>query len=101
MAYVPYTNVKFGMKSGIGSATNDCDWCIMRVEEMMLIEAEGLAMSNQEGEAKSKLEAFVKNYRDQAILVQPQPKKLYKMKYGNSAVLSYGEKVLLWQTSCV
>ena len=55
MAYVPYTNVKFGMKSGIGSATNDCDWCI---------EAEGLAMSNQEGEAKSKLEAFVKNYRD-------------------------------------
>ena len=64
MAYVPYTNVKFGMKSGIGSATNDCDWCIMRVEEMMLIEAEGLAMSNQEGEAKSKLEAFVKNYRD-------------------------------------
>ena len=64
MAFVPYTNVKFGMKSGIGSATNDCDWCIMRVEEMLLIEAEGLAMSNQEGQAKTKLENFVKTYRD-------------------------------------
>lgn len=64
MAFVPYTNVKFGMKSGIGSATNDCDWCIMRAEEMLLIEAEGLAMSQQEAQAKHKLEDFVQNYRD-------------------------------------
>ena len=64
VAFVPYTNVKFGMKSGIGSATNDCDWCIMRAEEMLLIEAEGLAMSQQEAQAKHKLEDFVQNYRD-------------------------------------
>lgn len=40
----PYTNVKFGMKSGIGTSVNDNDWPLMRVEEMILTRAEGLAM---------------------------------------------------------
>ena len=36
----------------------------MRVEEMILIQAEGLAKSGNEGQAKSILENFVKTYRD-------------------------------------
>lgn len=64
VAFTPYTNVKFGMKSGIGSTTNDCDWCLMRVEELILIKAEGLAMSGSTSEGKKVLEDFVKNYRD-------------------------------------
>lgn len=50
-----YSNVKFCGKSGCGSAYNDGDWCMMRVEEMMLIKAEGLAKSNKEGEGKAVL----------------------------------------------
>ena len=64
LAFVPYTNVKFGMKSSIGSSTNSNDWPLMRVEEMYLIQAEGLAMSGQLEAGKNILEQFVKNYRD-------------------------------------
>ncbi len=64
MAFLPYTNVKFGMKSGIGSEINNNDWPLMRVEEMILIEIEGLAKSGQESLARTKLENFVKTYRD-------------------------------------
>lgn len=59
-----YNNVKFGMKSGIGSNVNNNDFPLMRVEEMILVEIEGLAKSGQESLAKSKLESFVKTYRD-------------------------------------
>lgn len=59
-----YANVKFGMKSGIGSTTNNNDWPFMRVEEMYLIRAEGLAKSNREQEARDLLNFFVQNYRD-------------------------------------
>ncbi|MCM1312270.1 MAG: RagB/SusD family nutrient uptake outer membrane protein [Bacteroides sp.] len=64
MAFLPYTNVKFGMKSGIGSEINNNDWPLMRVEEMLLVEIEGLAKSGQEAQARTKLETFVKTYRD-------------------------------------
>lgn len=64
VAYLPYTNVKFGMKSGIGSPINNNDYPLMRVEEMILVEIEGLAKSGQESDAKTKLESFVKTYRD-------------------------------------
>ena len=64
VAYAPYTNVKFGMKSGIGSPINSNDFPLMRVEEMILVEIEGLAKSGQESAAKTKLESFVKTYRD-------------------------------------
>lgn len=64
VAYLPYTNVKFGMKSGIGSPINNNDYPLMRVEEMILVEIEGLAKSGQESAAKTKLESFVKTYRD-------------------------------------
>ena len=64
MEFVPYTNVKFGMKDGIGSENNINDFPLMRVEEMILVKAEGLAKSGREGEARQLLEDFVKTYRD-------------------------------------
>lgn len=64
VAYLPYTNVKFGMKSGVGSTLNNNDWPLMRVEEMILIQAEGLAKSGNEAQARSVLENFVRTYRD-------------------------------------
>lgn len=69
MKFLPYYNVKFGMKSGIGSEINNNDWCLMRAEEMILIQAEGLAMSGREEDAKALLENFVKQYRDPAYTV--------------------------------
>lgn len=62
--FLPYYNVKFGMKSGIGATINDNDWCLMRVEEMLLIQAEGYAMSENESKAREILLNFVKTYRD-------------------------------------
>ena len=64
VAFTPYTNIKFGMKSGIGSVINNNDWPLMRVEEMILIQAEGLAKSGNEAQARTILENFVKTYRD-------------------------------------
>ena len=63
MAFLPYTNVKFGMNV-IGGTLNDDDWPFMRVEEMILIQAEGLAKSGSEAQAKAVLEDFVRTYRD-------------------------------------
>lgn len=63
MAFLPYTNVKFGMNS-IGGTANDDDWPFMRVEEMVLIQAEGLAKSGHQDEARMVLENFVRTYRD-------------------------------------
>lgn len=62
--YLPYGNVKFGMKDGIGSEINSNDWPLMRVEEMILIQAEGLARSGKTSEATKVLTDFVKTYRD-------------------------------------
>lgn len=65
LPFLPYTNVKFGMYS-IGGTTNDEDWPFMRVEEMILIQAEGLAKSGSEAAASELLENFVRTYRDPA-----------------------------------
>lgn len=62
-AFLPYTNVKFGMYS-VGGTNNDEDWPFMRVEEMILIQAEGLAKSGSEAQARTLLEDFVRTYRD-------------------------------------
>ena len=62
--FMPYTNVKFGMKRGIGNTINSNDFPLMRVEEMILIQAEGLAKSGKEAEGRKILEDFVKTYRD-------------------------------------
>ena len=65
MKFLPYTNVKFGM-AAVGGTLNDDDWPLMRVEEMILIQAEGLAKSGSESQAKALLEDFVRTYRDPA-----------------------------------
>ena len=63
MEFLPYTNVKFGM-STVGGTLNDDDWPFMRVEEMILIQIEGLAKSGSPAQAKAMLEDFVRTYRD-------------------------------------
>ena len=64
VAFAPYTNIKFALKSGVGNSLNNNDWPLMRVEEMILIQAEGLAKSGNEAQARQILENFVKTYRD-------------------------------------
>lgn len=61
----PYTQVKFGPYEGvINTTTNANDWPLMRVEEMYLVQAEGLGMSGDVPGGKNILETFVKTYRD-------------------------------------
>ncbi len=67
--FIAYTNVKFGQKSGIGSGYNDGDWCLMRAEEMILIQAEATAMTGDVDGAKTILENFVKTYRDPSYTI--------------------------------
>ena len=62
--FIPYTNVKFGAYTALGNSDNASDWCIMRAEEMLLIEAEGKAMSGDVGGAKTLLEELVAGNRD-------------------------------------
>lgn len=64
LPYVPYTNVKFGCNP-IATDVNEEDMPLMRVEEMILIQAEAKAHTNP-AEATSILENFVKTYRDPA-----------------------------------
>lgn len=60
-----YTNVKFHAYDDILlNASNASDWPLMRVEEMIFIQAEGLAMSGDLGGAKTILENFVTANRD-------------------------------------
>ena len=62
---VPYLNVKFGAyQNKYGNETNACDVPLMRVEEMILIQAEATAMSGDVAGGKKILEDFVRNYRD-------------------------------------
>ena len=63
LPFLPYTNVKFGMFS-VGGTNNDEDWPFMRVEEMILIQAEGLVKSGQTDVGRQMLETFVQTYRD-------------------------------------
>ena len=63
LPFLPYTNVKFGMNV-IGGTNNDEDWPFMRVEEMILIQAEGHIRSGQVDLGRQILEDFVRTYRD-------------------------------------
>ena len=62
-----YKSLKIRCKAGdwetysVGGAV---DWPIMRVEEMYLIEAEAIGMSQSEAAGIAKLEEFMKTYRD-------------------------------------
>lgn len=63
--WLPYTNVKFHAYQDIlDNSQNASDWCLMRVEEMILIQAEALAMSGNIAGGKSVLESFIQTYRD-------------------------------------
>ena len=68
LPFLPYTNVKFGMFT-VGGTNNDEDWPFMRVEEMILIRAEGLVKSGQEAAGVALLEDFVQTYRDPSYSV--------------------------------
>ena len=63
MTFLPYTNVKFGMYT-VGGTTNEEDWPFMRVEEMILIQAEATAKAGNETKGREILDNFVKTYRD-------------------------------------
>jgi len=75
MEFLPYTNVKFGCTT-IGGDKNDSDFPFMRVEELILIKAEGLAKSGNEAEAKNVLTDFVKKYRDPDYNIAMSPRTL-------------------------
>lgn len=64
LPFLPYTNVKFGAYT-IGTTVNEEDMPLMRVEEMILIQAEAKAHTDA-ATAKSILENFVQTYRDPA-----------------------------------
>jgi hypothetical protein len=60
----PYLNLKFGPYRGIyNNSINACDFPLMRVEEMILIRAEALAMGGSLSGGKQVLEEFVRSYR--------------------------------------
>lgn len=62
---MPYTQVKFGLYGGqMGGYCDAHDIPLMRVEEMYLIQAEGVAMSGSAAEGAKLLTSFVKAYRD-------------------------------------
>ena len=63
-AFLPGTNVKFGIPSGAGSIKNDSDFPFMRVEEMILIQAEALSKAGNTTAASDLLSDFVRTYRD-------------------------------------
>ena len=66
MPYLPYTNVKFGFQEGSDLTKNGGDWAIMRVEEMILIQAEAYAKAGDEAKGRQILTDFVTNYRNPA-----------------------------------
>jgi hypothetical protein len=58
-------NVKFGgYEDNPVTETSSQDWILMRAEEMILIKAEGLAMSGDISGAKTELETFIRTNRD-------------------------------------
>ena len=87
LPYVAYTNVKFGCQS-IATDVNEEDMPLMRVEEMILIQAEAKAHTDA-GAATSILENFVKTYRDPS----------YSASAGGRSLLDeiwYQRRVELW-----
>lgn len=62
--FLPYTNVKFAQADGCGDVKNGGDWCLMRVEEMILIQAEAYAKAGDETKGRQILTDFVTAYRN-------------------------------------
>lgn len=66
--FLPYSNVKFGAYQ-IGTILNEEDFPFIRVEEMILIQAECEAALSHTSQAESILENFVKTYRDPEYVI--------------------------------
>ena len=96
IAYNPYTNVKFGQKTGIGSTVNANDFPLIRAEEMFLIKAEGLLKSGKEAEAKTVLENFVKTYRDPSYTASQRNLNLADEIWFQRRVELWGEGFFTW-----
>lgn len=88
----PYLNVKFGPYNNVyDNPTNACDLPIMRVEEMIFIKAEALAMSGKAGEGKQVLENFVKTYRNPSYTAPSSPEALQDEVWFQRRVELWGE----------
>ncbi|MCQ2173845.1 MAG: RagB/SusD family nutrient uptake outer membrane protein [Bacteroidales bacterium] len=62
---IPHLQTKFNSYNGVlNQSTNANDIPLMRIEEMYLIDAEATAMAGNPALGASKLEEFVKTYRD-------------------------------------
>ncbi|MBQ8916741.1 MAG: RagB/SusD family nutrient uptake outer membrane protein, partial [Alistipes sp.] len=63
--FYPYTNVKFGPTDDkVGNTDCSGDWPLMRVEEMLLIQAEATGLGGNVSAGAKLLEDFVKAYRN-------------------------------------
>lgn len=63
--FYPYTTVKYGpTEDKIGTSNNSGDWPLMRVEEMLLIQAEATGLGGNVSAGAKLLEDFVKAYRN-------------------------------------
>ncbi len=89
--FLPYTNIKFGQKSGIGNVLNNNDFPLVRVEEMILVRAEALARGGHEAEAKALLQAFVAGYRDIGYNVESTGRSLLDEIWFQRRVELWGE----------
>lgn len=89
LPYLAYTNVKFGAFS-IGTTVNEEDMPLMRVEEMILIQAEAKAHTSAQ-EAKTILENFVKTYRDPSYTVEAGGRSLLDEIWFQRRVELWGE----------
>ena len=68
LPFLPYTNVKFGCNP-IGTVDNAEDMPMMRVDEMILIQAECLAKLGKSADATNVLTNYVQTYRDPSYSV--------------------------------
>ena len=96
-AFLPYTNVKFACNS-LGNTANDEDFPLMRVEEMLLIQAECLANLNKPTEATSVLESFIKTYRDPEYSVNGRGLTLLNEVWFQRRVELWGEGFAIFDT---
>lgn len=95
--FTPYTNVKFGCNS-IGTTANDEDFPFMRVEEMLLIQAEGYAKSGNEAKARQILTDFVRSYREPSYSVDERGLSLADEIWFQRRVELWGEGFGIYDT---
>lgn len=98
-ALKPYTSLKFRPANGdyatykVGGASHVP---LMRLEEMMLIEAEGLAMSGHPGEAVTALEGLIQTRDPQYTCKYSTPENIQKEIYFQKRVEFWGEGIIFF-----